>query len=65
MAAAWEDIANWDELPPRARLTTSLARPFGLQDRGEVRLWKLAKDELHLRSLPNPRRTRHLHPAPT
>lgn len=51
----WEDIANWDELPPRARLTTLLARPFGLQDRGEVRLWELAKDELHLRSLPNPK----------
>lgn len=50
----WEDIVNWHELPPRARLTTLLARPFGLQDRGEVRLWELAKDELHLRSLPNP-----------
>ena len=51
----WEDIANWHELPPRARLTTLLSRPFGLQDRGEVRLWELAKDELHLRSQPNPR----------
>lgn len=51
----WEDIVNWDELPPRTRLTTLLARPFGLQDRGEVRLWELAKDELHLRSLPNPK----------
>jgi subtilisin-like proprotein convertase family protein len=51
----WDDIANWNALPPRARLTTLLAQPFGLQDRGQVRLWELARDELHLRSLPNPR----------
>lgn len=50
----WEDIASWSDLTPRARLTTLLARPFGLQDRGQVRLWELAKDELHLRSRPNP-----------
>jgi len=50
----WEDIPNWQELTPRARLLTLLKAPFGLSDRGTVRVLELAKDQLHLRHLENP-----------
>ncbi len=44
----WEDIPDWAALNPRQRLTRLLSQPFGLDDRGAVRLLELARDELYL-----------------
>lgn len=50
----WQDIPEWQTLPPRERLIRLLRAPFGIEDRGKVRVLELAKDELYVRDNPNP-----------
>ena len=44
----WEDVQGWTALPPRERLATLLASPFGLRSHGQVEHLTLARDELYL-----------------
>ncbi|MDB6116749.1 MAG: propanediol utilization protein, partial [Verrucomicrobiaceae bacterium] len=42
----WEDMASWDQWPPREQLIRLLSKPFGLTSHGRVEQLELAKDEL-------------------
>jgi subtilisin-like proprotein convertase family protein/subtilisin family serine protease len=52
----WRDIAGWDTLAPAERLVRLIQQPFGLEDRGRVRVLELAKDELYVRTEADPKK---------
>ncbi len=58
----WDDIADWQTLPPRERLIRLLGKPFALLDRRQVRPLELAKDELYVRDPQTPSRKMHAIP---